>query len=224
MGLTLKGPALQNFRTYYTFLSEKNQVMNLTAISGEAEVARLHFLDCLAILGQGDFSGARVIDIGSGAGFPGLPLKIAQPDIQLTLLDAQQKRVRFLEELCERLSGIGARCLHARAEEAALDLELRDSFDFALSRAVARLNVLTELCLPFVRVGGAFIAMKGPDCDEEIAEARHAVTFLGGAIENTVDYTLPGTDITHRLVIIRKTAKTPKNYPRRFPKIQKNPL
>ena len=220
LGLALSDDALQSFEAYAGRLTEKNRVMNLTAITEEDEVARLHFLDSLSLLPLADFKKASVIDVGSGAGFPGLPLKLAEPTISLTLLDAQRKRVDFLRELCGEL-GTDVTCVHARAEEAA---ELRESFDFALSRAVARLNVLCELCLPLVKTGGLFIAMKSVSSDEETAEAARAIRLLGGEPERTADYRIPGTDVTHRAILIRKVSPTPAKYPRRFAKIQKEPL
>lgn len=224
LGLALSDAQLEQFERYFAILTEKNRVMNLTAITEEADAARLHFLDCLALLPLGGFEGASVIDIGSGAGFPGVPFKIAREDIALTLLDAQQKRVGFLEELCRALGLEGVRCLHARAEEAALLPKMRDAFDVAVSRAVARLNVLIELCLPFVRPGGRFIAMKGPESDDEIREAARGAGILGAELETVRDYVIPGTDVRHRAVVYRKKRETPKGYPRRFAKIQKNPL
>ena len=166
--------------------------------------------------------GARVIDVGTGAGFPGLALKIACPDMELTLLDSLDKRIGFLRDTCALLGFDDVRCIHARAEEA--PAELHAGFDIACSRAVARLNLLCELCLPFVRTGGAFLAMKGPDCAEELDEARSAIRKLGGTYERTVTYTVPGTDVTHSVVVIRKTAATPPKYPRRWAKMQKEHL
>ncbi len=210
------------FGVYYDYLTEKNAVMNLTAISGKAETARLHFLDCAALLSVYDFSGASVIDIGTGAGFPGLPLKIAKPDISLTLLDSHKKRIAFLEETCKKLGLTDVRCLSARAEDIFSDAG--GSFDIAVSRAVARLNILCELCLPFVHVGGVFIAMKGPDSTQELQEASKAITFLGGAAAEIKKYTIPGTDISHSAVIIKKVKSTPLGYPRQFGSIKKKPL
>ena len=162
--LTPDPQAIARYRIYYDYLDEQNRVMNLTAISGEEDSARLHFLDCAALLKEADFAGRRVIDVGTGAGFPGLALKVACPSIELTLLDSLDKRVRFLQTLCEKLGFADVQCLHARAEEA--PAELRQSCDIAVSRAVARLNLLCELCLPFVKVGGLFLAMKGPGAEE----------------------------------------------------------
>ena len=212
---------LQRFRAYYNLLEEKNRVMNLTAISGEDESARLHFLDSAAPLLRFPMAGKRVIDVGSGAGFPGLPLRILEPDMRLTLLDAQQKRVGFLGEVCAALGFEDVQCVHARAEELTA---LREQFDYALARAVARLNVLSELCLPYVKVGGAFLALKGPGAAEELAEARSAVSLLGAEAEEIFEYALPGEDLHHSIIVLRKTAPTPKKYPRRFALIKKSPL
>lgn len=215
-------PALARFQTYYTLLDERSKVMNLTAIHGETDVAQLHFLDSAALLTvEPACRPSRSSTSAPGAGFPGLPLKIAQPDISLTLLDSLDKRVRFLGDVCAATGLADVTCLHARAEEAP---ELRGQFDAAVSRAVARLYLLCELCLPFVRTGGVFLAMKGPDCAEELDEARGAIRKLGGMYERTVRYTIPGTDVTHSVVVIRKTAPTPPKYPRRWAKMQKEHL
>ncbi len=221
LGIALPDTAPAAFRAYYTLLAERNAVMDLTAVTGEEQVARRHFLDSLMLTHCADLAGKRVIDVGTGAGFPGLPLKIAVPSMELTLLDAQQKRVDFLQEACAA-SGVQARCIHARAEEAAA--ELREQFDAAVSRAVARLNILCELCLPFVRPGGLFLAMKGSAAQEEADEARSAAAVLGGKIVRLETYTLPGEDIRRAVVVIRKERATPPQYPRRFARIQKKPL
>lgn len=222
LNISPDGAAYGRYRVYFEYLEEMNQVMNLTAISGEEDVARLHFLDCAALLGFVELSGKRVIDIGSGAGFPGLALKIACPDMDITLLDSLDKRIGFLKKLTEKLGLSGVECVHMRAEEA--PASSRQSYDFALSRAVARLSVLSELCLPFVKKGGCFVAMKGPDCAEELNEAKRAIALLGGELEGVEDYTIPGTDITHSAVIIRKVKDSPARYPRRWAQIKKQPL
>lgn len=214
--------AYERYRVYFEYLEEMNKVMNLTAISGEEDVARMHFLDCAALLGFAELRGKRVIDIGSGAGFPGLALKIACPEMDITLLDSLDKRIGFLKNLTEKLGLSGVECVHMRAEEA--PASYRQSFDFALSRAVARLSVLSELCLPFVKKGGYFIAMKGPDCTDELNEAKRAIALLGGEIACVENYTIPGTDITHSAVIIRKVKDSPTRYPRRWAQIKKQPL
>lgn len=207
---------------YAQLLLETNQVMNLTAITDPTDVAALHFLDSAALLTLTDLKGKTVADVGTGAGFPGLPLKIAEPSIHLTLLDAQGKRVRFLETVCAQLGLTGVACVHGRAEEFAADR--RESFDIVTSRAVAALPVLCELCLPLVKVGGCFLAMKSVDSDAELDSAKHALELLGGQVETLRDYQIPGTNVYHRLVVIKKFRKTPEKYPRAFAKIKKNPL
>ena len=222
LGLEPDETAVARYRRYYESLTEWNKVMNLTAISGEEDTARLHFLDCAALLKLTDFGGKRVIDVGSGAGFPGLALKIARPDMDLTLLDSLDKRVKFLSTVCGELGFSDVSCLHARAEEA--PAELRQSFDIACSRAVARLNLLAELCLPFVKVGGLFIAMKGPELAEELREAEKGIRLLGGETERVAEYAVPGSELRHNAVLIRKVADTPQKYPRKWGQMKKKPL
>ncbi|MCL2463390.1 MAG: 16S rRNA (guanine(527)-N(7))-methyltransferase RsmG [Defluviitaleaceae bacterium] len=223
LGIALPQTALSAFEKYYELLEARRQTVNLTAITGAESVARLHFLDSLALINFAQLKGARVIDIGSGAGIPGIPLKIAEPSVDIALLDSTGKRVAFLTELCAAL-GLDAKCLHARAEEAAHEQCLRENFDVAVSRAVARLGALCELCLPFVRAGGLFIAMKGADSDAEITASDTAIAALGAELQEIVDYIIPGTDVSHRAVLIRKTSNTPEKYPRRFARINKAPL
>ena len=208
--------------TFAEMLLEKNRVMNLTAITEPVDVAQLHLLDCAAVLTMADLKGKRVVDVGTGAGFPGMPLQILEPTAKLTLLDSLNKRIGFLQEVCDALNLRDTRCVHGRAEEYARDH--RESFDFATSRAVAALNVLCELSLPMVKLGGAFLAMKSVDCDEELRQAKSAIAQLGGSVEAVRDYTIPGTDVRHRLVIIRKVKPTPAAFPRAFARIKKNPL
>ena len=222
LGLPLDDAALSRFRLYYERLEETNKVMNLTAITGQEDVARLHFLDCAALLTVTDMAGKRLLDVGSGAGFPGMVLKIACPSLDLTLLDSLDKRVRFLTGLCGELGFEDVTCLHSRAEEA--PAELRESFDLVTSRAVARLNLLCELCLPFVKVGGRFLAMKGPEAEEELREAASAIRLLGAETEALIPYSLPGTDRCPCVVILRKVKATPARYPRRWGQIKKQPL
>lgn len=212
---------LDTFCAFGSALVEKNQVMNLTAITEPEQVARLHFLDCIALLGAANFYGKTVIDVGCGAGFPGVPLKIAEPSIDLTLLDSLKKRMDWLESTLPEL-GIEAQCVAARAEEYAL--AHREQYDIAVSRAVARLTMLVELCLPLVRVGGHFVAMKSADSDEELSQAARAIATLGGKVTRIWDYPVPGTDAVHRAVVITKVKATPKPYPRRFAKIKQQPL
>lgn len=221
MGLGPDEKSIERFRTYYELLTERNKVMNLTAISGEEDCARLHFLDCVSPLLIADMAGKSVIDVGTGAGFPGLPLKIMTPSISLTLLDSLDKRIKFLAEVCAETGLEDVRCVHGRAEECG---ERREQYDFAVSRAVARLSMLCEFCLPYVKVGGAFLALKGPAVTEELEEAKRAISVLGGKTERVFEYAVPGTELRHNIVVIRKVSPTPKKYPRRFALMKKSPL
>ena len=220
LGLPTEG--IPSLLRYGELLLEKNKVMNLTAITQPEDVATLHFLDSAALLTLADFRGKTVADIGTGAGFPGLPLRIVDPSIRLTLLDAQNKRVEFLKEVCGELGLADVECVHARAEEFAADH--REGFDLVTSRAVAALPLLCELCLPLVKVGGYFAAMKSVDADAELASAAHAIEVLGGAVDHVTDYAIPGTEVHHRVIFIKKCRETGKKYPRAFAKIKKNPL
>ncbi len=201
-------------------LIEKNKVMNLTAITKPDAVALLHFADCIRLTQGVDFAQKRVIDVGCGAGFPGVPLKIAVPSMDLTLLDSLNKRICWLrDEILPRI-GLDATCLCGRAEELVRDR--REQYDVATSRAVARLPVLAELCMPYVRVGGLFVAMKGAQAGQEADEARRAVAVLGGKIERLYRY--PLGEAERCAVLIRKVKPTPMAYPRRFSKIKQHPL
>lgn len=217
--------AVDKLCRYAGLLVEQNRVMNLTAITQPEGIARLHFLDSAALLPLlGDTADRRLIDVGTGAGFPGLVLKILSPGLELTLLDSLGKRVDWLGRVVQELELTGVTCIHARAEEQALVKGWRDSFDFVTARAVADLRLLSELCLPYAKVGGAFLAMKGVDSGEELDRAAHAVKLLGGRVEGVTDCPIPGCDVVHRVVTIRKVAPTLKGYPRRWAKIQKEPL
>ena len=224
-GLSALGLPTENIpklRRFSDLLLEKNKVMNLTAITEEKDVATLHLLDSAALLNMADLSGKKVVDVGTGAGFPGMPMRIVKKDFSLTLLDSLNKRIDFLKDCCAELGFTDVNCVHARAEEFAAGN--RESFDFATSRAVANLSVLSELALPLVKVGGQFLAMKSVDSEEEIAAAKSAIKTLGGKISRVEDYTIPGTDVTHRVVVIDKVSPTPAKYPRAFAKIKKQPL
>ena len=197
----------ETLERFSSLLLEKNEVMNLTAITEPDAVAQLHLLDSAALLPFVDLTGKTVVDVGTGAGFPGMPLRILEDDFDLTLLDSLGKRVQ---------------CVHARAEEFAM--QHREQFDIATSRAVAQLSVLSELCLPLVKVGGQFAAMKSVDTEEEITAAKSAIKTLGGRIVKVEDYKIPTSDVVHRLVLIEKVSPTPRAYPRAFAKIKKAPL
>jgi 16S rRNA (guanine527-N7)-methyltransferase len=224
-GLTALGldqSSVPSLLRYGALLEEKNKVMNLTAIKEADEVARLHFLDSAALLNLLDFRKKTVVDVGTGAGFPGLPIRLLEPSTHVTLLDSLGKRITFLQEVCTDLGLSDVACVHARAEEFAASH--RESFDTAVSRAVASLSVLSELCLPLVKKGGTFLAMKSVDSDDELSAAEHAISVLGGRVAGVRDYSIPGTDIVHRAVLVEKVKPTPKGYPRSFAKIKKDPL
>ena len=221
MGIT--DEQLADFERYAELLKEWNEKMNLTAITDDEGIAVKHFADSISILEYARIkNGANVIDIGTGAGFPGIPLKIMRPDIRLTLLDSLNKRLMFLREVCGSL-GIEAELVHDRAEVRALDPEYREKFDTAVSRAVANLPALCEYCLPYVKTGGSFISMKGPDGINEIKTAENAVRLLGGKQPEIKKFELPG-DSTRTIIIIEKISATPKKYPRRGQKINKSPI
>ena len=211
---------LQQFLRYGRLLQEANAVTNLTAIRDEKEAARLHFLDSVSLLPMADFAGKAVVDVGTGAGFPGLPLKLLQPELRLTLMDSNNKKIDFLKHVCAELE-VQADCIWGRVEEWP---EGRERFDIAVSRAVADLSVLAELCLPLVRPGGVFLAMKGPDCEEELVRSEFAVKALGGRVRDVLRYTVPDTDIVHAVVRIDKVKNTPPQYPRRYAQMKKKPL
>ena len=203
-------------------LLEKNQVMNLTASTRPQDVAALHLLDCAALLTLVDFRGKTVVDVGTGAGFPGMVLRLMEPDFDLTLLDSLGKRIDWLRQTCEEMGLSRVTCVHARAEEFAA--AHRQTYDMATSRAVAALPQLCELALPLVKPGGCFLAMKSVDSGEEIHSSRGAIGQLGGRLEAIRDYTIPGTEVTHRVVIIRKVKDTPSQFPRTWARMKKAPL
>ena len=219
LGLDLPEETAKTLCQFGEAVVKQNEVMNLTAITEPAQVAKLHLLDSLTVLKTADLKGKRIIDVGCGAGFPGVPVQIACPEAEVTLLDSLGKRMAWLEQILPQL-GVDAQCVTARAEEYAA--KHREEFDYATSRAVARLNVLLELTAPFVKVGGAVLAMKGAAAREELAEAKNAITKLGLKLETVADYPMDGT--AHTVLVLRKVKPTPPQYPRRFAKIKQSPL
>lgn len=232
LGITLCEKQLEQFYTYYTFLVEKNKVMNLTAITEEEDVIVKHFVDSLALqkinVSRETFSdwckGKRCMDVGTGAGFPGIVLKIAFPEILLFLSDSLQKRIHFLEELVEKLGLSGVEFYHGRAEDLGQNPMHRERYDLAVSRAVANLSTLSEYDLPFVKQDGYFIAMKSGNLDTELEKGKKAIHLLGGKLEAIEEYTLPETDIARTLLLIRKVESTAKKYPRKAGIPAKEPL
>lgn len=222
--ITLTENQYEQFQKYFELLVEWNEKMNLTAITDESGVALKHFADSLSLLNFVDIpQNSSLADVGTGAGFPGVVLKIARPDIKLTLIDSLNKRLVFLNEVCSQL-GIDAELIHSRAEDGARDEKLRESFDFAVSRAVARMNVLSEYCLPYVKVGGAFCAMKGAQANEEFKESLNAINTLGGKLENKYFFELPENGGERAIAVVRKVRNTPQKYPRQSGKIKAKAL
>ena len=224
-GLPLTEEQLSRFERYYELLIEWNQKMNLTAITEPREVAVKHMIDSLSAWDDSLFSPeASLVDVGTGAGFPGIPLKILYPGLKLTLLDSLNKRIRYLQTVVDELGLTDVRCIHARAEEAARQKEYREQFDIAVSRAVARLPILAEYCLPFVKNGGIFAALKGMQYEQEAQEARKALGMLGGQLAAVHPVQLPGLEDKRAVIYVRKTGKTPAAYPRKAGTPEKNPL
>ena len=215
----------QKFQKYFDLLIEWNDKINLTAITDEEDVAYKHFLDCINVFKCNVIKdNAKVIDVGTGAGFPGIPMKIQNESLSVTLLDSLNKRVNFLNDVKNKLSLNNVTTVHGRAEDYGNDKKYREQYDICVSRAVANLTTLSELCLPFVKVGGHFIAMKGPKADEEIEQAQKAIKLLGGKFERVIEYDILGTDLKHNMVLVKKISATSTKYPRKAPKPTKEPL
>lgn len=215
----------QDFDKFYELLKAGNEKNDLTNIIEEDEVYLKHFLDSLCLFKIKEFYGAKkLVDLGTGAGFPGIPLKLANPDLDITLLDSLNKRLIFLDSVIDQMDLKGIHTLHMRGEEAGKNPKLRESFDLGTSRAVSRLNMLVELALPLIKVGGYFVAMKGKNVDEEVAEATKAIETLGGQIEGLIKFDLSQGDNQRSLVVIKKVMASPKKYPRNFGQIKKKPL
>ena len=222
LNLTANETQLSQFSAYSSLLKEWNEKMNLTAIVDDDGIAVKHFLDSILPLAHLDFAqNIKVADIGTGAGFPGIPLKIMRPDVQITLVDSLQKRITFLETVVQELALENVTCIHGRAEELGKDRSYREQFDVLFSRAVANMKVLSEYCLPFVKVGGLFVALKAEDSEAELQEAKAMIGSLGGKVEQVLAISLPQSDITRKLMVIRKVSPTPSQFPRRANKIKK---
>ena len=228
VGIVLNDTQRSQFDKYFEILVEWNGFMNLTGITEYEEVLVKHFLDSLAVGKYSEkFAGnpeLSIIDVGTGAGFPGLPLKIAYPQAKVVLLDSLNKRVKFLDEVITQLGLTGITAVHARAEEGARNAAYREQFDISVSRAVANLSTLVEYCLPFVKVGGKFVSYKSVSVDEEIAQSKKAVYVLGGEIGKVEKFHLPGSDMERALVVVEKKRSTPKKYPRKAGMPTKEPL
>ena len=223
--ITLNEKQIEQFLTYYELLVEWNKVMNLTAITEYEEVITKHFLDSVASVKVCDYSKPmKILDLGTGAGFPGIPLKIAFPEQEIVLLDSLNKRVKFLNTVIETLGLTGIRAIHGRAEDYAKQKEHREKYDFCVSRAVANLSTLSEYCIPFVKEGGSFISYKSGKIDEELSQAENAVKILGGKVQDVVKFPLMDTDMDRSFVVIKKMKPTAKKYPRKAGLPAKEPL
>lgn len=221
-GIEVSEHQLQQFQKYYEILVEWNEKMNLTAITDKEDVYLKHFYDSITIAFDFDFNNQTMIDVGAGAGFPSVPLKILYPNLKITIVDSLNKRITFLNHLFKELELDNCQAVAARAEEYAKDH--RESVDIVMARAVARLNILDELCLPLVKKNGYFLSLKGRQAPEEVKEAKKGIQLLGGQIESTHDFTLANHDDFRSNIIIKKVKETPKKYPRMFSKIKKSPL
>lgn len=225
LGVSLSPEQIQQFLTYYEMLVEWNEVMNLTAITEYEEVMKKHFVDSLSLVQTFDVNKkVSVIDVGTGAGFPGLALKIAYPNMKVTLLDSLNKRINFLNAVIENLGLTDVETVHGRAEDFAKPGKLREKYDLCVSRAVANLTTLSEYCLPFVKVGGEFISYKSEKITEEMESAKKAISLLGGKFDRSKDFYLPDSDIYRNLVVIKKVKETPKKFPRKAGLPSKEPL
>ncbi len=223
LGLNLPDGCEDKLIKYSELLTRWNEKMNLTAITEPDMIVSKHFLDSLTPLCTGKVTG-RVIDVGTGAGFPGIVLKLAKPDISLTLLDSLNKRLTFLKAVCEETGLSDVEFVHSRAEDGGQNRLLRESFDTVTARAVANMTLLSELCLPFVKPGGYFLALKGPMAENELDEAKRAISILGGEVESVYEAKIPFTDLAHKIIIIKKIKKTPTKYPRKPGIISKTPI
>lgn len=224
-GIELDDEKVEKFLKYMELLKSWNEKINLTAITEDIEIIKKHFLDSISIVKSNLIDDdVSIIDVGTGAGFPGIPIKIIKPGIRVVLLDSLQKRVNFLNEVIQELNLKGIEAVHSRAEDAARNEKYREKFDIATARAVASMNILSEYCMPFVRVNGHFIALKGPAVEEEINESRNAIGTLGGKLKSIIETTIPEYDVNHKLIIVEKIKETDKKYPRKPSQIEKKPI
>ena len=213
------------FDKYYEMLIETNKVMNLTSITEYDEVIIKHFIDSLLVVNIFDINQSKkMIDVGTGAGFPGIPIAIMDEDKKITLLDSLNKRINFLNLVINELGLKNVKTIHSRAEDGAKTKELREKFDIATSRAVANMAVLSEFCLPYVKVGGSFVSLKGPAIEEELEGSRNAIGVLGGKLKNIIEVEIEGTDLNHNIVIVNKIKECPSNYPRKAGVVSKKPI
>lgn len=225
VGLQLTNEQYEKFMIYMRLLQEWNEKINLTAIVEDEEVIKKHFIDSIKAFKRDEFKNAKtLIDVGTGAGFPGLPIAIMKDDISVTLLDSLNKRVNFLNTVISRLELSNVTTIHSRAEDGARNIKLREKFDIATSRAVANMSVLSEFCLPYVKINGSFIALKGPSVDQEIKESVGAIKILGGELVDICEVNIEGTELRHNLVVVKKIKECSKKYPRKAGSITKNPL
>ncbi len=225
VGLKLSKEQYEKFIIYMKLLQEWNEKINLTAIVEDEEIIKKHFIDSIKAFKRDEFKCANtLIDVGTGAGFPGLPIAIMKSDIEVTLLDSLNKRINFLNNVVNELGLKNVNTIHSRAEDGARDNNLREKFDVATSRAVANMSVLSELCLPYVKVGGNFIALKGPSVDQEIEDSRRAIEILGGRLLDVSEVIIEGTELRHNLVVVKKIRECAKTYPRKAGSITKKPL
>jgi len=224
-GLTFDDKMYNNFIEYKELIKEWNEKINLTAITEDEEIIKKHFIDSIKVFKFPHVKEAKnIIDIGTGGGFPGIPMKIVKSDCSMVLLDSLNKRINFLNEVIDKLDLNDIKTIHGRAEDFAQTTEYRENFDLAVSRAVANLTVLLELCLPYVKVGGYFVALKGPSIEEEIKDATVALRVLGGSIKEIIEVDIAGSDLKHNLLVVKKIKETSKKYPRKAGTANKSPI
>lgn len=224
-GMEFNEDKYNKFIKYMKLIQEWNEKVNLTAITEDEEIIKKHFIDCIKIFKSEEIKNCKnLIDVGTGAGFPGIPIAIMNDNINITLLDSLNKRINFLNIVIRELELKNVTTIHSRAEDGARKKELRENFDVATSRAVANMTVLSEFCLPFVKVGGSLVALKGPAIDEEMADSKNAIGTLGGKFKEIIELSIEGTELKHNLVVINKVKECPKTFPRKAGTITKKPL